>query len=238
MSTLRARYGPFDRLRIGPWRGDPAVAQVALVGRLPSDDDLRRCLDELAARGYRNVLTSALGPLEQQPFLRAGFEEHERLHLLGHRLRPLPDAPLYRVRRARRSDREAVTAVDAAAFDAFWRLDAGALDDALAATPSVRFRVWEAPAGTAGVGVVAGYAITGRAGKRGYLQRLAVAPAHQRRGGAAALVRDGLRWVRRWGGNEVMVNTQEANHGALAAYLRLGFELRPHGLAVLRRALP
>ena len=46
-----------------------------------------------------------------------------------------------------------------------------------AATPSARFRV--ATRGQ-GDGEVVGYAVTGRAGPRGYLQRLAVAPAAQR----------------------------------------------------------
>jgi ribosomal protein S18 acetylase RimI-like enzyme len=85
--------------------------------------------------------------------------------------------------------------------------------------------------------VVAGYAITGRAGPRGYLQRLAVDPSVQRQGIGAALVADGLRWLRRWGAREVLVNTQVGNGPALALYEALGFRLQPDGLAVLRRDL-
>ena len=84
---------------------------------------------------------------------------------------------------------------------------------------------------------IVGYAITGRAGPRGYLQRLAVDPLLQRRGIGAALVRDGLRWLRRWGAREVLVNTQVDNRAALALYEALGFRLQADGLAVLRRDL-
>lgn len=84
---------------------------------------------------------------------------------------------------------------------------------------------------------VAGYAITGRAGVRGYLQRLAVDPALQRKGVGSALVLDGLRWLRRWGSREVLVNTQVGNTGAVALYEALGFRIQPEGLAVLRRDL-
>jgi ribosomal protein S18 acetylase RimI-like enzyme len=81
------------------------------------------------------------------------------------------------------------------------------------------------------------YAVTGRAGPRGYLQRLAVDPPAQGVGVGAALVVDGLRWLRRWGAKEVMVNTQEGNAAAVRLYERLGFRLQADGLAVLRRSL-
>jgi GNAT superfamily N-acetyltransferase len=235
MSTLRARAGGPDQLRTGPWRGEPTIAHVAVVGRVPSAPDLRRCLEHLARDGYRAAITAALGPAEQAPFLDAGFVVHERLHLLAHDLGQLPEAPRHPLHRARRRHREAVLATDAAAFDSFWRLDHAALLDALTATPATRFRIWAGPGGSAAVGA---YAIVGRAGSRGYLQRLAVHPAHQRRGIGSALVLDGLRWARRWGAGEVLVNTQEGNHAAVAAYERLGFTERSHGLAVLRRELP
>ena len=48
---------------------------------------------------------------------------------------------------------------------------------------------------------------------------------------------DGLRWLRRWGAKEVLVNTQEGNEAAVHLYQALGFQLRPDGLAVLLLAL-
>ncbi len=48
---------------------------------------------------------------------------------------------------------------------------------------------------------------------------------------------DALRWLRRWGGREVLVNTQEDNGGAVALYEHLGFRREAEGLAVLQRPL-
>ncbi|MFN8017380.1 MAG: GNAT family N-acetyltransferase [Acidimicrobiales bacterium] len=118
-------------------------------------------------------------------------------------------------------------AIDARAFDAFWTLDRGGLEDAIRATPVARSRV-------AVDGAIAGYAITGRAASRGYLQRLAVDPDRHRRGIGTALVADSLHWLQRTGANVAVVNTQEHNEAALALYLATGFTPEPHGLTVLR----
>lgn len=225
-----------SRVRVGPWRGHPHIAHLSpFPGRPPSEPALREVLSELAAQGYHEVITSALAEGEQEPFRRADFDVHERLHLLRHDLRAERGAPpraAVRLRRARRTDRARVLRVDADAFTAFWRLDETGLVDALSATPSVRFRV--AP-GTRRE--VIGYAVWGRAGAVAYLQRLAVAPDVQRRGVGTTLVRDGLAWARRRGVDHVLVNTQEDNATALALYERVGFRRQDHGLAVLSRSL-
>jgi ribosomal protein S18 acetylase RimI-like enzyme len=222
------------RLRVGPWRGDHRTAYVVPLpeGGPPQSARVRRFLGELRAGGYEAALTAALSPAEQGPFLEAGFTEHERLHLLAHDLLTIPEAPAATLRRARRSDRPRILDADAAAFPPFWRLDGDALDDAEAATPQSRFRV-----GLDGERSVAGYAIAGRAGTRGYLQRLAVHPHAQGAGMGSALVVDGLRWLRRRGACEVLVNTQEGNDRAVELYEHLGFRRRAVGLAVLRRDL-
>ena len=75
--------------------------------------------------------------------------------------------------------------------------------------------------------------MTGRHARRGYIQRLAVAPAHRGNGVASLLVLDALAWLRRWRSSAVFVNTQESNLGALALYERLGFERQREGLTVL-----
>ena len=218
----------------GPWRGDPTVAHLSpLAGRAVSVTTVRRCLNRLADEGYRRAVTAALAPVEQTAFLDAGFEVHERLHLLARSIsEPVPDRPAARLRRGRRADRDRVLQVDEAAFPPFWHLDDISLDDVLDATPSTRFRVALADDET-----VVGYAVTGRAGTRGYVQRLAVEPADQRQGVGSALVLDGLRWLRRWGAREAFVNTQVGNEGAVRLYERLGFRLRPDGLAVLHRTV-
>jgi GNAT superfamily N-acetyltransferase len=233
--SLRSRAPAVGTLRYRPWRGRRGIALVAPAGRRPVDpDEVRACLEHLDANGFDRAFTVALGPIEQEPFLVAGFGVREELHLLAHDLRSLPSTgPRGRVRRPRRArsgDRPAVLAVDDEAFPPFWRMGPAGLDEALDATPSARLRVSNRPA-------VEGYAITGRAGNRGYLQRLAVRPPSQGHGLGASLVVDGLRWARRWGADEVLVNTQVGNDRAVRLYERLGFARCPQGLAVLERPL-
>jgi ribosomal-protein-alanine N-acetyltransferase len=218
-----------DRFRIGPWRGDAVVAYVApLAGQPPSHEAIQSCLALLADSGYRSVLTSALTEGEQQPFLELGFMVHERLHLLRHDLRVLPEAPVgHRLRRARRRDTPTVLSLDRCAFTPFWQFDEQGLLDARTATPVARYRV------SIDGGQLTGYAITGRAGLTSYLQRLAVHPDYQRRGIGTALVADALGWARRRGATSMLVNTQENNITALELYERTGFVREEHGLAVL-----
>jgi ribosomal protein S18 acetylase RimI-like enzyme len=221
------QWGP-DRMRLAPWRGDPTIAELApvLTGRPVAAESVERGLALVAGRGFRGVLTNALAPEEQHAYLSVGFSVHERLHLLTRDLAALPETHrLPRVRRGRRRDRGSVLEVDHAAFDPFWRLDELGMHDAMSATPASRFRVSS--------GAPVAYAITGRAAARGYLQRLAVHPEHQRQSWGTALVVDSLRWLRRRGATTVVVNTQESNERALALYLGLGFTHQPDGLAVL-----
>ncbi|HEX2046716.1 MAG TPA: GNAT family N-acetyltransferase [Acidimicrobiales bacterium] len=226
----------WERARTGPWRGDGRIAYLAPLppAGAPSVDFLRRCLDTLAARGYTRVLTSALAPPEQAGFLSLGFEEYERLHLLSHDLHdiPRPDREVAKLlRRGRRGDWPAVLAVDASAFSPFWRLDAAGLHEAIEATPATRFRI------AAHGGDVLAYSVTGLSATQGYLQRLAVHPGHRREGLGRSLGLDGLRWLRRKGVTEVVVNTQLGNEPALALYLSLGFRVEPMQLSVLHRGL-
>ena len=222
-----------ERLRVGTWRGDPRTAYVAPVSATPPPTPamvLHACA-VLAERGYADVVTGALSIYEQRGFLEAGFSVQEELHLLGAELRDLPPLPGVALRRGGRRFRAGALAVDAAAFDAFWRLDEAGLDDALKATPSTRFRV------ATDAGAVVGYSVCGRAGARGYVQRLAVDPGQQGRGLGRALLIDGLRWLQRRGAKSAVVNTQVGNERALQLYTALGFRLEPSGLAVLARRL-
>jgi ribosomal-protein-alanine N-acetyltransferase len=229
-----------ERARAGPWRGDGQVAYLAPLpyDPPPSVDFVLRCLDQLARRGYAEVITSALAGAEQRPFLAVGFTPHEQLRFLAHDLAGVPiraAAGAHHLRKAVPADWDVVLDVDAGSFSPFWRLDRGGLEEALSATPSTRFRV--AVADDRGRGRVVGYAITGRAGDQGYLQRLAVAAGVRRGGVGRALALDGLRWLRRRAVHRAVVNTQFGNDAALALYLRLGFREEPSDLAVLHRSL-
>jgi ribosomal protein S18 acetylase RimI-like enzyme len=231
---MRNAPGGGSRLRVRPWQADARIAHVApaadYLGPL-TPTDVEHAVEQLQAQGYVSVITAALHHSDRRPFLAAGFHECERLHLLLHPFDQLAQvAPIDGVdlRRGRRRDHDEVLAVDRAAFAPFWRLDRAGLDEALTATSTVHFQVARAP------GAIVGYAVCGRAGHRGYVQRLAVEPRVQARGIGRALLIDGLRWLRRWGARDALVNTQEGNVRSLRLYQRSGFNLQPEGLAVLQ----
>jgi ribosomal protein S18 acetylase RimI-like enzyme len=221
---------------VAPWRGQSDVAHLVLAeGAPPPRAEVEECVGRLRHAGYSAIVTSALTAADSLPFVDAGFVVRERLHLLEHTVDDVPaptphEPPL---RRAWRGDRSAVLALDACAFDHFWRLELDGLSDALHATPAVRFRVGEH---SQGAGPVA-YAITGRAGRRGYLQRVAVHPDARRQGWGRVLVLDALRWLRHHDAQRALVNTQWENDAALALYESCGFRRLPVGLSVLDRAL-
>jgi ribosomal protein S18 acetylase RimI-like enzyme len=192
---------------------------------------VHHCIERARASGYDSVLTSAVSPAESGVFVDAGFSVRERLHLLALDLDTAPAPALLPLDKATRRDRAQVLDLDDLSFDEFWRLGPVGLKDALDATPSTRFRV-----GRDGDRVVA-YAITGVAGRYGYLQRVAVHPAVRSRGWGRALVADGIAWVWKHGGDRVYVNTQLANDRALALYRSFGFDTIPAGLCVLGRSL-
>lgn len=230
MRRIDTITGHADRLRIGPWRGDPTLALLSPTpGTPPSATALAHALEQLRSQGYTSALTPALTLSEQSVFLAHGFTVHERLHLLRHDLYNLPEATAAHtaLRRGRARDIDAVLHLDGLAFDGFWRFDLQGLLDARHATPHSRFRVaWNGDR-------VVGYHIAGVARRLGYLQRLAVHPEFHGRGIGTALVGDALRWCRRRGCDSVLVNTQEINQRALALYRHLGFDDEPTGLAVL-----
>lgn len=211
------------------WPGDPS-GRTAVVR--PGDrtvEDLRA----LARQGFVYVRTGALSHADAAPLLKRGWQVAAHLHLLRHDLKNLTPwhSPRPRLERAKSADLAALVALDDDAFPTEWRLGRGGLTDATRATPHTRFRI--APGGEG----PAGYAICGRSGREGYVQRLAVAEAHQGQGLGRALTLDGLRWLKRWRARSASVNTYVGNDVALQLYASLGFaEVRP-GLMVLTIAL-
>ena len=225
------------RLRLRPWAGEAETGLlIQLTPGMPvSDASAAAAVETAVARGYLRLRTSALSHIESSPFLRAGFEPCQQLVLLT---RPVqgglpPKNGSIAIRRARRRDHPSVLTVDRDAFEPFWQLDQTGLHDALRATPFRHFRIARQAADTP----LTGYAISGRSGPAGYLQRLAISPSQQGQGTGAALVIDGLRWMARRGATQAWVNTPQHNTGALRLYERLGFEQVPPGLQVLEMAL-
>ncbi len=239
-------------LRVSPWRGRSDIVVAGPVpGVVPSVDQVHSTIEQLHASGVSEVYTTALGPPEAEPFIAAGFAHREHLVLLRHDLRVLPEprpGTHHRLRRGWRRDYPAVLEVDTLAFDGFWQFDHRALVEARNATPISRFRVATTPGKddhraterssgethpTTTSSTVMGYAVTGRANRTCYLQRLAVHPDHHGLGTGTALVCDALQWARERRADDLLVNTQEGNTGALDLYLGLGFANQASGLDVL-----
>lgn len=245
-----------EKARAWPWQGDAGVAYLSPLpsGRSLTAPFIRHCLDELAGRGYSKVLSPALSPIEQLGFVGAGFVVAEELCVLTHDLRELPEPrgedgqpKEWTTLRVRSADWGRVLEVDHEAFDTFWRLDCTGLREAVKATPRSRVRAAAplrrgpvpgpdtAPSGRPGE--LMGYAVTGMSRGQGFLQRLAVHPAHQGQGVGFDLCLDAIRWLRRWRVQSAHVNTHPENAAALSLYETLGFRRAPLGLAVLTAPL-
>lgn len=223
-----------DRVvRMRPWprpgRSGGALLVLTDHRHRPPTEQVERWVDELRSQGYSHVRTGAVEPAVARSFHAAGFVEAQRLALLQAEP-PQPPSDAHRRLRTMRTvaDDDVAAAIDLAAFGPEWCFDATAIGDAREATPAHRARF------ALGAGDrPTGYAITGRAGRHGFLQRLAVAPDAQGAGHGSALVADSLRWLRRWRVQTVLVNTEVGNDVALRLYRRNGFEVLPEHLVVL-----
>lgn len=206
--------------------------QVLVGGDLPTAEIVDEVMAKAKQRGFQRLVTSALEPHEAPAFAERGFTMLEELIVLSlnldehpHVRSPVPsNVNLKPMRRWRRDD---ALAVDAQAFEPFWRLDGVTLRDAEHATLRSRSRIADAN------GQIVGYCVTGGGAQQGYVQRLAVAPEAEGKGIGRALLEDGLDWLGGMGTSRVLVNTQQHNLRALQLYRRRGFAAEPHTLSVL-----
>lgn len=231
--TLRIPAGPYG-LYARWWDGDAttAVMRSTALPRTCPPTMINDALDALAQQGVRRVLTGALHYSDTVPFALAGFAVCEELRLMRHDLDHLDTCPIATRRGRLRRDLAQSLEIDHAAFGSFWRFSVDDVKDALHATPSSRYRVVGLPDAPRAK-TIAGYAISGRFGQIGYLQRLAVAPDVRRQGLATALVLDALRWMRRYRATSAMVNTQLVNDQARELYEHLGFVEENERLSIL-----
>jgi GNAT superfamily N-acetyltransferase len=209
--------------RVRPWAFEPNVAHLVLYNqsRLPSPSEIIGWINDLRTAGYDTIRTGALGAQAGARFENLGFESIQSLVLLEHTsidsvsISASKDATAT-VRLSPDRDRLA-SEVDVAAFGPGWCIDRVGIGDVRSATP--RHRARAVPSGSD----LVAYAVSGRDGRNGYIQRLAVSPEHQHRGHGLALVADSLRWMARWRVRRVLVNTHTGNEAALALYHRVGF---------------
>jgi ribosomal-protein-alanine N-acetyltransferase len=233
---------PAVRARLTTWPDDPATGHVVLLDHAmcPDDADVAGWLATSHARGHRRLRTGALFPPSAAPFRRAGFRRIDELTLLqldlGERRRRrgpslgratrtvLGRGP---TRRMSSGELTVVAALDQRCFAAPWGNDRAGLRAMQGATPTHRSRTVRR------AGTIVGFAIAGRAGRTGYLQRLAVDPSVRRQGVALALLDDACDWMARRGATSVMVNTATTNRAALGLYTTYGFRCRDEVLTVL-----
>jgi ribosomal-protein-alanine N-acetyltransferase len=161
----------------------------------------------------------------------AGFEPYTSLALLR-RVLDGSEAAAETLRTLTDTEWRRVLAIDAAAFGDTWKAELPALLEALtSASKSVILGV-DDPATSA----LVGYAIVACSAETGYLQRIAVDPAFQRRGLARTLTRAAHTWCRRRGARSVILNTKPDNEAALALYRSEGYTILPERLELLRYA--
>ncbi len=228
-----------------PERPARAVLHPTSAEAVP-DSMVLAAIRAVRASGHRGPITTpALTPDETPGFRQAGFSEVSTLLLYRMDLQyaePRADgvagirlAKLPRRRRTASPWIGAALSVDHAAFRAGERFDELSIDEALHATPRrlVQFAVETAGSHDAATNRVVGYAISGRAGRRSYLQRLAVRPSHQGRGIASLLCADAIRWARSGRADVLAVNTRVDNVRAASLYERIGFQPVIGGLVVL-----
>jgi ribosomal protein S18 acetylase RimI-like enzyme len=120
-----------------------------------------------------------------------------------------------RIRPADSTDLDAVAEIDHAAFEPDWWYGQTTLFRAMRGAS--RFTIAERNAQTVG------YAFAHQSGAHMHITRLAVHPAHQRRGLGAQLVADLLEHAREHGADTITLNTQTHNHNSLRLYRRFGF---------------
>ena len=213
----------------------PATVYLDQATDMPGAALLREAVEAAhhACSARCEVVTQALSPAQAQIFVDAGGSILQHLVVLRldwaqvdrSRANRRPTTRRPNLRRARVGDLAAAEYIDQRAFGVAWAFDRAALLDAYRVTADGRFRV----ALDERRAVVA-FAVSGRSNEHGYLQRLAVDPAHAGRGIGGQLVADSIGWFERGGCDDVTVNTRPDNARALALYETFGFRRVEPGL--------
>lgn len=222
---LRSGWG---RATARPWNETSPDAALRLVRG--SAGFLAECATWLCDAGATRVLTPPLDTSSQRVWRAAGFAPAIELDVfVRDLLQPVPE-PVGEVVVGDNADWQAAIAVDDQAFDEAWRMGPLGLAEARRSTPRSAFLT------THDGGRLTGFVIVGAAVTTGYLQRLAVDPAHRGRGFGRDLVRSACHWATGQGATRIVLNTQPDNDAAAALYRSEGFTASRGSLAVLARA--
>ncbi len=227
--------GPLT-LRSGWWKGvcrrlNDDMDDVSLRIERGSAEFVERCTAWAFEQGTPAVWSPPLASQAAGIWTQAGFAPHRQLALMERSLDRSPGSIDTVSRRGRDEDWPAAAIIDGLAFEGSWRMGSIGLRDAMAATPQSEFMVAEVD------GSVLGFAVVGAALHTGYLQRIAVDPAHQGRGIGRALLRQSMAWARRAGARSMLLNTQLDNDRAAVLYQSEGFIRLPDRLTLYRRPM-
>lgn len=173
----------------------------------------------LLAKGASRAISPPLARGSERMWAEAGFRPGPQLALMERDLGAPIEQPTIAVRRGTRRQLEPAADIDRLAFPVGWRIGRLGLDEAIQATSTSRLLV------CGGDDSIAGFAIVGVTAGTGYLQRIAVDPAHQGRGAGSSLIRVALAWARAHGARTMLLNTQIDNEGAARLYRAEGFEM-------------
>jgi ribosomal protein S18 acetylase RimI-like enzyme len=209
-----------------PWNDAVPMAHLRLV-RGHGSGFITDCVNALGEVGATAVLSPPLPRSAQQAWREADFQPYASLALMRRSLDPVPP-PGHIIAEGTHDQLADALEIDAAAFDGFWRFDAHALEEAIAATPRSVLHLVMADESR-----IAGYAVTGIGNTLAYLQRVAVDPQFQGHGIGRSLVRASARWARKEGGTAIMLNTQVENEPAIRLYESEGYDTLDEPLEVL-----
>lgn len=173
------------------------------------------------------VLSPPLAAGSTSMWEQADFQPHLVLDMFQRDLLARQAAPAIPVVAGEDAEWARAAEIDHAAFEPLWRLGAAGLKEALAATPTSSFLTVRSDNGE-----TTGFAIVGAGTSTGYLQRVAVDPAHARQGYGRALVRASLGWARNRGCRTMLLNTQPDNESAGSLYEQEGFTRVAAGLVI------
>jgi ribosomal protein S18 acetylase RimI-like enzyme len=237
LRALNATPSRVPAWELRPWPNDPTAMLLVFVDHtaVPAGADIEQAVARARKAGVRTLRTSAMFPRAAEVARAHGFEPVDTLHLLRLELTGATGARIdalttdHRTRPLRAWHHVRAAEVDQDAFGPTWGNDAAGVADIRAATPHHRARLVRDGRR------MAGFAISGRGGSSGYLQRVAVHHDHRRRGVARALVVDALAWMRARALAAAYVNTGLDNVAALALYEDLGFERLDAQLTIAAR---
>jgi GNAT superfamily N-acetyltransferase len=230
------------------WPHDPSTAFLLLSGghdakrALPPAHIVQSWEHDIAERGFLRIRTNAVAPPIAQDLSQLHYQPAQELCVLSVNtyLAPVPPVaqdlrpqrltfPKFRISREHGIGQRLVD-VDCAAFGTEWGLDLIGLREALRATTMAEiFTITRKD--------LEGFVLVGSSDGRGYIQRLAVHPRHQRSGLASTLLSTSLAWLRTRQCEETVVNTEFTNVAALNLYRKFGFTELPYHLTVMEKIL-